>query len=84
MSHYRRVRVPGGIYFFTVVTYRRRLLFDKPITRQWLREAVVKARKNYPFTIDAWVLLPNHLHCLWTLPEGDSDYSTRWNLIKSE
>ncbi|MCP4701302.1 MAG: transposase [Gammaproteobacteria bacterium] len=84
MSHYRRFRVPGGIYFFTVVTYRHRLLFDKPIARQWLHEAVVKARKNHPFAIDAWVLLPNHLHCLWTLPEGDSDYSTRWNLIKSE
>jgi putative transposase len=48
-----------------------------------LRNAVNFVRQNRPFTIDAWVLLPEHLHCVWTLPPNDTDYSTRWNLIKS-
>lgn len=48
-----------------------------------LREAVEKARATHPFTIDAWVLLPDHLHCVWTLPEGDRNFSIRWGLIKT-
>jgi len=47
-----------------------------------LRESIIKTRQNYPFTINAWVLLPDHLHCIWTLPENDNNFSTRWNLIK--
>ena len=47
-----------------------------------LREAVRRARAARPFRIDAWVVLPDHMHCVWTLPEGDSDYSTRWRDIK--
>ena len=39
-------------------------------------------RSDWPFQVDAWVLLPDHMHCIWTLPEGDADFSTRWNLIK--
>jgi len=83
MSNYRRANLSGGTYFFTVVTYRRQPIFHNNMARQLLREAILKTRKNYPFTIDAFVLLPNHLHCLWTLPENDHDFSTRWNLIKS-
>jgi putative transposase len=83
MSNYRRADVPGACYFFTVVTYRRRqFLTDEP-ARQILREAIIQTRKNYPFAIDAWVLLPDHMHCMWTLPEGDNDFSTRWNVIKT-
>jgi len=47
-----------------------------------LRTSVSRARTLYPFSIDAWVVLPDHLHALWTLPEGDADFSTRWTLIK--
>ncbi|WP_018608224.1 REP-associated tyrosine transposase [Uliginosibacterium gangwonense] len=43
---------------------------------------ITTARQNHPFMIDAWVLLPDHLHCIWTLPEGDADFGVRWNLIK--
>jgi putative transposase len=51
--------------------------------RAALRESIDKVRARYPFVIDAWVLLPDHLHCIWTLPKGDDDFSTRWRLIKS-
>jgi putative transposase len=65
-----------------VVTFRRRDILTDDDCRIWLRDAVSNTRKQYPFTIDAWVLLPNHLHCIWTLPTGDSDFSVRWNGIK--
>ena len=82
MSHYRRANITGGTYFFTVVSYRRqKMLCDEPI-RNALREGIEKTRQTYPFDIDAWVLLPDHLHCIWTLPEGDSDFSTRWGKVK--
>ena len=48
-----------------------------------LRKAVQEVRIKHPFTVNAWVLLPEHLHCIWTLPEGDQDYSLRWSLIKA-
>ncbi|MCP4346921.1 MAG: transposase [Desulfobacterales bacterium] len=48
-----------------------------------LREAVEWVRQRHPFFIDAWVLLPDHMHCIWTLPEQDTDFSKRWSLIKS-
>lgn len=82
MSRYRRTRVPGGCYFFTVVTERRQPILTCPDTRQALREAIVEVRDHLPFRIDGWVLLPDHLHAIWTLPDGDADYSTRWRLIK--
>jgi putative transposase len=83
MSQYRRVRTLGGSYFFTVVTYRRQRLLIHHESRRILREVVQEVRREYPFAIDAWVLLPDHTHCVWTLPEGDSDYSKRWGLIKA-
>ena len=49
-----------------------------------LRDAIKKVRERHPFYIDAWVLLPDHLHTIWSLPEGDSDFSLRWNLIKRD
>jgi len=84
MPNYRRSHVPGGTYFFTLVTYRRRKWLCTDIVRAALRETIVKIRATHPFKIDAFVLLPDHLHCVWTLPEGDMDYSIRWRLIKSD
>jgi len=80
---YRRAQVQGGTYFFTVVTYKRVKIFNRPENAALLRQAIEKVRKSYPFKIDAFVLLPEHFHCIWTLPQDDADFSTRWRLIKS-
>jgi putative transposase len=81
MPDYRRNRVPGGTYFFTVnLRDRRSDLLVAEIDA--LRAAVQWARTHRPFQIDAWVVLPEHMHCLWTLPPGDSDYSGRWRSLK--
>lgn len=82
MSHYRRAIQPGGTFFFTVVTYRRRPWLLRDDARAALREAIGRTRERHPFNIDAWVLMPDHLHCVWTLPPGDADFATRWGLIK--
>jgi putative transposase len=68
MPNYRRARTSGGSYFFTVVTYRRQPLLIHTESRRILRRMIREVRKRFPFTIDAWVLLPEHLHCIWTLP----------------
>lgn len=82
MSLYRRYRVPGGTYFFTVNLFdRRSQLLTAHI--DLLRSAVKNVREQRPFHIDAWVVLPDHMHCVWTLPEGDADYSSRWQAIKA-
>ena len=83
MSNYRRARTSGGTFFFTVVTYRRRPILDLPESRKALREIIDEVRLRHPFSVDAWVLLPEHLHCIWTLPKGNPDFSMRWSLIKS-
>ena len=81
MPDYRRNRVPGGTYFFTVnLRSRRSRLLVTEIDA--LRAAVRAARARQPFHIDAWVVLPDHMHCLWTLPEGDADFPGRWQAIK--
>jgi putative transposase len=77
----RRFRVPPN--FFTVVTYRRGAILCDPEHVRLLRDAFRTVRHRHPFSIDAFVLLPDHLHCLWTLPPDDYDYPTRWMLIKS-
>ena len=79
---YRRANVKGGSYFFTVNLADRRssLLVDNI---DILRNAMSTVMKRRPFTIEAIVILPEHLHALWTLPEGDNDYATRWMLIKT-
>ncbi len=83
MPNYRRNFVKGGTWFFTVVTYNRCPWLCDDDSRKVLREGIEKVRQKHPFTIDAWVLLPEHLHCIWTLPEGDADFSVRWRLIKT-
>jgi REP element-mobilizing transposase RayT len=82
MPNYRRASIPGGCFFFTVNLLERRqtLLVDQIAL---LREAVVTTRRSHPFTIDAFVVLPDHVHAIWTLPPDDRDFSMRWRLIKS-
>jgi len=82
MTDYRRNRVPGGAYFFTVNLYDRRSQL-LTVNIDLLRDAVRTVRARAPFHIDAWVVLPDHLHSLWTLPEGDFDFSGRWQAIKT-
>jgi len=82
MPNYRRSPVAGGTYFFTVTSYRRRSILTTDMLRHALRDAVRQTRLRYHFDIDAWVLLPDHLHCIWTLPPGDADFSLRWAMIK--
>ncbi|WP_341938376.1 REP-associated tyrosine transposase [Marinimicrobium sp. C2-29] len=81
MPHYRRNYLPGGTYFFTVTLSDRQ--------SDWLvqyistlRDAVRRVQQTRPFTIDAWCVLPEHLHAIWTLPAHDADYSNRWREIK--
>jgi putative transposase len=83
MPNYRRWKEPGRTYFFTLVTYCRIPWLCEEVARRALREGIQTVQQNHPFAIDAIVLLPDHLHCLWTLPEGDANYATRWRLIKS-
>ena len=82
MKRYRRAYVSGGVYFFTVVTHLRSPWLTQPEAVQRLRAAFRKVRERRPFGIDAIVVLPDHLHTIWRLPMGDSDFSTRWRLIK--
>jgi putative transposase len=80
---YRRAYIPGGCYFFTVVTERRRKIFVDDHNVGLLRQAFRHVIAKRPFVVDAVVILPDHLHCIWTLPPGDNDFSTRWRLIKT-
>lgn len=84
MSHYRRANTAGASYFFTVVTYRRQRFLCDDDVRHALKHAIQKVRAKYPFTIDAWVLLPDHLHTIWTLPANDANFALRWQLIKRD
>ncbi|HEB86371.1 MAG TPA: transposase [Gammaproteobacteria bacterium] len=79
---YRRSHQPGGSYFFTLVTHQRQPLLSIPENIDRLRTAFKREKQKHPFTIDAIVILPEHLHTIWTLPDDDMDYSTRWGRIK--
>ena len=81
MSQYIRPKMPGARVFFTVALADRGA--DTLVRHvDQLREAVRVTRRERPFAIDAWVVLPDHMHCVWTLPEGDADFSTRMGAIK--
>ena len=82
MSNYRRATAQGATWFFTVVTYRRQPILCHDNIRTALRQAIGVVRQQHPFTIDGWVLLPDHLHCIWTLPPGDAGFGVRWAMIK--
>jgi putative transposase len=84
MPDYRRAHIKGGTFFFTVVTNGRYPIFDDKSAIDWLKTSFKRVMLQHPFTLDAIVVLPDHLHCIWILPEGDSDFSTRWRLIKSD
>jgi putative transposase len=84
MPNYRRAWVPGGTYFFTVTLADRRgnaVLIDRIDA---LRKVVRNVKRSLPFEIDAMVVLPDHLHAIWTLPINDADFATRWKLIKAQ
>lgn len=82
MSNYRRSTVPGGTWFFTLTLAdrRSRLLVEEIAL---LRQAYGQTLQARPFRTLAICILPDHLHAIWTLPEGDADYSGRWSLLKS-
>ena len=77
MPNYRRNRIPGGTYFFTV-NLRDRISDLLVAGIEALRGSVRATRARHPFHIDAWVVLPDHLNCLWTLPTGDVGFPVRW------
>ena len=82
MATFRRSVVPGATYFFTVNTKQRiKVLTNAPFYLA-LKNALRRVNAQHSFTIDAFVLLPDHLHCIWTLPPSDARYALRWNLIK--
>ena len=80
---YRRLFIPGSTVFFTLVTYKRSPVFSSDKAVSIFRESIQKVCSHHPFTIVAAVVLPDHIHMLWTLPENDTDYPMRWRLIKS-
>lgn len=81
MTDYRRLYIPGASWFFTVNLENQRgnLLVEHIDV---LRDAFAYAKQRHPLRMDAVAVMPEHLHCIWTLPEADADFSTRWNLIK--
>jgi putative transposase len=82
MTNYRRNFIPGGSYFFTVaIADRSSHLLVEHI--DLLRHAFRSVKNEHPFEVTAVVILPDHLHCIWTLPPGDTDYPTRWKKIKA-
>jgi putative transposase len=82
MTAYRRNFIPGGCFFFTVnLADRQQRLLTENI--EALRSAFRETGQRHSFTIDAVVVLPDHVHAIWTMPEGDRDFATRWRLIKS-
>jgi len=82
MSNYRRAAVPGAIYFFTVALAdrRSRVLVEHADA---LRAAFVATAREHPVRVDAMVVLPDHLHAVWRLPEGDADFPLRWRKLKA-
>jgi putative transposase len=82
MTNYRRSDIAGASYFFTLnLADRSQSLLTENIAL--LRSAFEYTRGRHPFAIDAIVILPDHLHAIWTLPEGDGDFALRWRLIKT-
>jgi putative transposase len=84
MPTYRRWMIPGATYFFTLVTYRRRRIFDRGDNVRLLGDVLRSVRSELPFRTIAMAVLPDHLHYIWSLPRGDADFSTRWKRIKRD
>ncbi len=83
MSDYIRAKLPGGLYFFTLVTFNRRKFLTSKLARGILRQGWQDVQGKHPFKVEAICLLPDHLHCIWRLPPDDCDYPKRWRLIKT-
>lgn len=83
MPNFRRWKIPGARYFFTVVTHERKPWLREADTIAILQAAIEKVQSKLPFDLDGLVVLPDHLHCLWALPPDDDDFPTRWRLIKT-
>ena len=81
---YRRSKDGGATYFFTVVTHNRSKFLCNEENVELLRSIMRTVMVRHPFVIDAMIVMPDHLHTIWTLPEGDNDFPMRWNLIKRE
>ncbi len=83
MPEYRRAWLGGGTFFFTAVTYKRYPIFEDEAAINLLNRCFQVVMAKYPYNIDAIAILPDHLHCIWTLPDSDFDFSTRWKRIKT-
>ncbi len=79
---YRRAKIAGATYFFTVVTHERRPIFQNAGTVSLFQNGLMRIQERHPFQIDAFVIRPDHMHTVWSLPEGDADFPKRWRLIK--
>ena len=82
MSNYRRLYIEGATYFFTLVTHERKPILCEKASIARLKKAFEYVKEKSPFTMHALVILPDHLHCIWQLPDGDHDFSKRWALFK--
>ena len=82
MPDYHRVYVNGGTYFFTLITYMRYPIFKEETAIRLLKNCFQITMKKYLFYVDAIVIMPDHLHTIWTLPDGEFDFSVRWKQIK--
>ena len=82
MPRYRRVRLEGGVFFFTVVTHERRPILTTDLGIECLRKAWHDTDSTMPFEVEAVCVLPDHLHTVWTLPDGDDEYPARWRKLK--
>lgn len=83
MTNYRRLYIPGSQYFFTVVTHNRKPFLTSEPAIQCLKQSIKTVRLKWKFEVEGFVLLPDHLHTIWRLPEEDDNFSERWKLIKT-
>jgi putative transposase len=82
MSNYRRIQINGASYFFTVVTHNRRKFLTDDLARPILKDVFRQVQSEMLFRTIALCLMPDHIHCIWRLPQDSSDYSKRWSMIK--
>lgn len=82
MPKYIRSYTQGATYFFTLISYNRRKILCEADFLKAFKASIKHIQQHYPFEIIAWVQLPDHLHCIWKMPENDANYSMRWSQIK--
>lgn len=82
MPRYVRSNTKGATYFFTLISYNRRKILCENDLLKAFKDSIKVIQQHYPFEIIAWVQMPDHLHCIWKLPDNDADYSMRWSQIK--